>query len=70
VYGLKCPYNRRSIKYVKKTTNDLCSEETGILKSYVEIYNEEYELMECLKDDCGTYRNGRCCYYVPIGGDC
>jgi hypothetical protein len=40
------------------------SEETGIIKSTTEIIHEEYELMECLKDECGASVNRRCNYYT------
>jgi hypothetical protein len=61
---LKCPYNRKTLSYVRKTTNDLASEETGIIKSSIEVVREDYELMECVRNECGVFLNGRCNYYT------
>jgi hypothetical protein len=59
---MKCPYNKKSIKYVKDYTNELIDEETGVLKGYKEAYYEEYELMDCLKEECGVWQCSRCNY--------
>jgi hypothetical protein len=61
---LKCPYNRKSLQYVRKTTNDLANEETGVIKSTTEVVQEEYELMPCIKEDCGVFVSGKCNYYT------
>jgi hypothetical protein len=60
----KCPYNRKRLTQISQSTNDLVSEETGIIKSRQDILKEEYELMECFKEECGVWHKGRCCYQV------
>lgn len=59
---MQCPYNRKSLKYVKDYKNDLVDEENGILKGYKEAYFEEYSLMECAKENCGVWQDGKCNY--------
>lgn len=58
-----CPYNRKSLKYIKKYSNDLVNEETGIIRSNTETVVEEYTMMECPQENCGAWRNGKCNYY-------
>jgi len=52
---MKCPYNRKTSKTVRqsKIVDELTEE----------VWVEEYELMECSKENCGVYHNGRCAFY-------
>lgn len=57
---MKCPYNRKSEKHIQKwgqKVNDDNILTNGITEN---IYT--FELAECLKEDCGAWHNGRCCY--------
>jgi len=59
---MQCPYNRKSIKYVKQYKNDLINEDTGIIQGCEEVVVEEYTLMSCPQNLCGVYFNGKCHY--------
>lgn len=57
---MKCPYNRissRQIYRIAKTYND---DNLEVNQEY--NFNENHQLMDCLKEECGVYRSGRCCY--------
>lgn len=60
----KCPYNRKKLIQIIQQVNDLASEETGVVKSHKQALTEEYELMECLGENCGVYYSGKCNYQV------
>ena len=57
-----CPYNRKQENCVKQYKNDLVNEDTGIVKGYTEAYTVKFELMECAKENCGAWQNGKCNY--------
>lgn len=59
---MQCPYNRKTARWVKQSHNDLISEDTGVMSGQEEILVEEYVLMDCLKEQCGVYFNGKCNY--------
>jgi hypothetical protein len=54
-----CPYNRKSIKQVTQTVNEF---EENQVKSYQTVLVEEYQLIECEKENCGAWNNERCNY--------
>jgi hypothetical protein len=64
---MKCPYNRKSLKWVKQYTNDLINEETGVVKSNNEVLIETYELADCLQSECGAWHDDRCQYMGCCG---
>lgn len=57
-----CPYKRKRLAYTRQVKNELVSEETGIIKGYTECVVEEYGLMECPKEECAVWIDGRCQY--------
>ena len=61
---ISCPYNRKKLTQVNHRVNDLASEETGVVNSSKEVIKEEYELMECTKEGCGVWHDGKCNYQV------
>lgn len=57
---MKCPYNCRSETQVQnwdQSVNENQSPEKG--RTVTQIV---FELMDCEKENCGVWRNGRCCY--------
>lgn len=60
---MKCPYNKKSMIQQSIHSNNLLNEETGVCKGGNEILTIKYELMDCLEEECGVWRDGRCCYY-------
>ncbi len=57
-----CPYNRKRLTYVKNTVYEFLDEERGISKAARETYLEDYILADCAEEQCGAWRDGRCCY--------
>lgn len=57
---MKCPYNRKSEKHVQKWVQKPNDE--GVVTSGITTDEWSFELAECIKDECGAYHNGRCCY--------
>ena len=57
---MKCPYNRKSEKHVQKWGQK--PNDDNIITSGMITDEWSFELAECLKEDCGAYHNGRCCY--------
>ena len=57
---MKCPYNRKSEKHIQKWGQKANDE--GIVTSGLIIDEWNFELADCLKENCGAYHNGRCCY--------
>lgn len=43
-------------------TNELLDEESGIIKGYQHVVKDSFKLMECPKEGCAVWRNGRCTY--------
>ena len=58
---MKCPYNRKSETpyqcWAQKYDEGSQSPEGG---SQIDQYI--FELEDCLKQECGAWQNGRCCY--------
>lgn len=57
-----CPYNRKAEKQVLQVTNEY--DEDGKADSTQQITLCEFTMMECPKEGCAVWRDGRCCYYV------
>lgn len=58
---MTCPYNRKTLKQVVQGTNNI--DENGFIKSKQDVILEEYTLMDCPKENCGAWRDNRCCYF-------
>lgn len=56
---MKCPYRdkkRVQIIIIKRSYED------GLENEYQQYTNEEFELSECNKEECGAYYDGKCNY--------
>lgn len=54
---MKCPYIKQNVTI---TTAFTLKYEDGNCEAWNKIDNTSVELMNCLKDECGAWRNGRC----------
>ena len=56
---MKCPYTVH-----RETTiqTNIRYDDDGKQKCYTEISNNRAEMIECEKENCGAWHNGRCCY--------
>lgn len=57
---MKCPYNRKCETHIerwKQTPDDNQTPTDG--RTVTQIV---FELMECEKENCGAWHNGKCCY--------
>lgn len=56
---MKCPYtvHRETTTQAKYAYN-----EDGTQKCYTEITSNRAEMIECEKENCGAWKNGKCCY--------
>lgn len=57
---MKCPYNRKSeiqIQAWKQSADENQYPEVGET-----VTRTVFELMNCEKDRCGAWHNGKCCY--------
>lgn len=57
---MKCPYNRKSETQVqnwRQSADENQSPEEGRT-----VTQTVFELMDCQRENCGVWRNGRCCY--------
>lgn len=57
---MKCPYNRKSEKHIQKWGQK--PNDDNIITSGVQTDEYTFELMECEKENCGAWHNGKCCY--------
>lgn len=55
-----CPYNRRMETQVVQTTYTY--DENGNNDSVQQITRTRFEMIECPRDACGAYQEGRCRY--------
>lgn len=55
-----CPYIQKSLKQVTQTVHE--TDESYNEKRTQVVILEEYTQMECKKDECGAWRDGRCTY--------
>ncbi len=59
---MKCPYNRKSETQVLQWSQEPCEDNETVFKNGNQIVKRSFELMECSKEECGAWHNGRCCY--------
>lgn len=57
-----CPYNRKQEKQILQVSNDY--DEDGKSTGTQQITSWMYEQMECQKEGCAVWRDGRCRYYA------
>jgi hypothetical protein len=55
-----CPYNRKGEVQKQQWTQVYDEEGRVISGSTVTVY--EFPSMECCREHCGAWHNGRCCY--------
>lgn len=59
---MKCPYNRKRETQVIQWTQEPFEDNDTLLKGGEQITTTSFELMDCVKEECGAYHDGRCCY--------
>lgn len=57
---MKCPYNRRSETHITDWMQK--NDEQGNPVGGATMEHYEFEMTECLKDNCSAFHSGRCCY--------
>ena len=60
---MKCPYNRKKLTQISQTSNDIANEEVGSIKSNQQVIKEEYEMMDCVVEECGAWKQSHGCDY-------
>ncbi len=63
---MQCPYNRKTETQCLQWTQDV--NEDGIIERGQQVTRHEFGLMECLKENCGAWHNGRC-HYASVNLD-
>nr|DAQ88057.1 MAG TPA: hypothetical protein [Bacteriophage sp.]DAT91959.1 MAG TPA: hypothetical protein [Caudoviricetes sp.] len=58
---MKCPYNCKSETHYQRWVQEY-DEDLRAPKACSQIDQHIFELDDCLKEDCGAWQNGRCCY--------
>lgn len=56
---MKCPYVVHTQAITQQSNR---FSEDGSLRVLVEIQNSVAVFPDCLKEDCGAWKNGQCCY--------
>lgn len=56
---MKCPY---TITRKETTQTQMEYDDEGHQTFYCEIKNNEGIFVECEKENCGAWQNGKCCY--------
>ena len=59
---MKCPYNRKKEIQLLQWTQEPDEQNENVIKSGEQITKTDFELMECEREECGAFYNGRCCY--------
>lgn len=57
-----CPYNRKSEVQALSWSQEPSEENETVIKSGKQVTQTNFELMECAKENCGAWHDGRCCY--------
>ena len=57
---MKCPYTIKSETTIQNFGQKYNDE--GNPKNSKSVTQTVYELMDCEKDNCGAWQNGKCCY--------
>ena len=53
---MKCPYNRKIETQVLQWTQDPFDDNDALLKGGEQITTTSFELMDCVKEECGAGR--------------
>lgn len=59
---MKCPYNRKSETFFQQWNQH--SEEGEAPNKGVTLTQTVFELMDCERENCGAWHDGKCCYAV------
>lgn len=59
---MKCPYNRKKEIQLLQWTQEPDEQNENVVKSGEQITKTAFELMDCVREECGAFYNGRCCY--------
>ncbi|MBC8534141.1 hypothetical protein [Yeguia hominis] len=57
-----CPYNMKSQVSVQQWMQEYGGENGDQTPAGTTITNEQFEYMECAREDCGAFYDGRCHY--------
>ncbi len=57
---MKCPYNRKSETQFQNWKQN--PDDNQNITDGKTVTQTVYELMECEKENCGAWNNGKCCY--------
>ncbi len=56
---MKCPY---AVTRVIRTHMDAEYNEQGCQTEYTEMQMNKAEFVDCAENECGAWKNGKCCY--------
>ena len=59
---MKCPYNRKSETQTLIWTQEPSEENETVLKGGKQVTNTVFTLMDCCREECGAFHDGRCQY--------
>ena len=59
---MKCPYNRKSETQILTWNQKPSEDNETVILSGKQMTQYNFELMDCCKEECGAWQNGRCCY--------
>lgn len=57
-----CPYNVKVHVTVQQWVQEYSEENENQLPTGSTRTNEYFKYMECVRENCGAFYNGRCCY--------
>lgn len=57
---MKCPYNVQNKTEILQWQNDI--DDNGVVTGCNQITKGTFSLMECLREECGAFYDGRCHY--------
>ena len=57
---VKCPYNRQAETHIQSWMQR--PNENGAITRRATVDQWCYEMQDCLKDECGAWHKGHCCY--------
>jgi hypothetical protein len=57
-----CPYNRKTEVQSLRWEQQFREEDSADVKSLTQVCQTDFTMMECQKEECGAWHNGRCCY--------
>lgn len=60
---MRCPYNIKSSTETQVWNQDYDSEsEHERITNGKSVTKTQHEMYNCVKEDCGAWHNGKCCY--------